>query len=109
MNDYEKLYLTYLIQGLKLTKLDFIHRGLLKLYETQHLKQDEELFIVWIDQAEAIIADNKDLTHVEWYLAAFAYIHYQHKNKKLTKQQVMDWFEVTRYRLDQTIQYLMSI
>ena len=27
MNDYEKLYLTYLVQGLTLNKLDFIHRG----------------------------------------------------------------------------------
>lgn len=31
MNDYEKLYLTYLVQGLTLNKLDFIHRGMLKL------------------------------------------------------------------------------
>ena len=28
MNDYEKLYLTYLVQGLHLNKLDFIHKGL---------------------------------------------------------------------------------
>ena len=28
LNDYEKLYLTYLVQGLTLNKLDFIHRGM---------------------------------------------------------------------------------
>ncbi|MEI5743315.1 hypothetical protein WB049_32540, partial [Staphylococcus aureus] len=32
LNNYEKLYLTYLVQGLTLNKLDFIHRGLLTLY-----------------------------------------------------------------------------
>ena len=31
LNNYEKLYLTYLVQGLTLNKLDFIHRGLLTL------------------------------------------------------------------------------
>ena len=36
MNDYEKLYLTYLVQGLTLNKLDFIHRGMLKLYEMDY-------------------------------------------------------------------------
>lgn len=46
MEDYEKLYLTYIIQDLKLNKLDFIHRGLLKLYDVESLKNDEELFIV---------------------------------------------------------------
>ena len=38
MNDYEKLYLTYLVQGLTLNKLDFIHRGMLKLYEMDYFK-----------------------------------------------------------------------
>ena len=51
MNDYEKLYLTYLIQGLQLNKLDFIHRGMLMLYNIEYLKNNAELFIVWIDKA----------------------------------------------------------
>ncbi|MEJ7215188.1 hypothetical protein WL336_12195, partial [Staphylococcus epidermidis] len=53
MNDYEKLYLTSLVQGLTLNKLDFIHRGMLKLYNLENLKYDTTLFIEWIDQAEA--------------------------------------------------------
>lgn len=57
MNDYEKLYLTYLVQGLTLNKLDFIHRGMLKLYEMDYFKNDTSLFIDWIDQAEAIISE----------------------------------------------------
>ncbi len=35
LNNYEKLYLTYLVQGLTLNKLDFIHRGLLTLYQNE--------------------------------------------------------------------------
>src|SRR5699024_10313068 len=44
MNDYEKLYLTYLIQGLQLNKLDFSHRGMLMLYNIEYLKNNAELF-----------------------------------------------------------------
>ncbi|MCD8878057.1 tetratricopeptide repeat protein [Staphylococcus kloosii] len=109
MNDYEKLYLTYLIQDLKLNKLDFVHRGLVQLYNIESLKDDEELFIVWIDQAEAIIAEDVDLTHVSHYIAAFVYNYYQNSESKVSKQQVMDWFDVTRYRLNQAIDYLLSI
>ena len=36
MNDYEKLYLTYLVQGLTLNKLDFIHRGMQRLYNLRN-------------------------------------------------------------------------
>ena len=40
MNDYEKLYLTYLVQGLHLNKLDFIHKGLVSLYEMDDIQKD---------------------------------------------------------------------
>ena len=42
MNDYEKLYLTYLVQGLHLNKLDFIHKGLKKMYDVEELSFDTE-------------------------------------------------------------------
>src|SRR5699024_12837263 len=77
MNDYEKLYLTYLIQCLQLNKLDFIHRGMLMLYNIEYLKNNAELFIVWIDKAEAIIAEQADLTYVDDYVAAFVYMYYR--------------------------------
>ncbi|HLR20120.1 MAG TPA: tetratricopeptide repeat protein [Staphylococcus sp.] len=109
MEDYEKLYLTYIIQDLKLNKLDFIHRGLLKLYDVESLKNDEELFIVWIDQAEAIISEKVDLTHVNAYVAAFVYMYYRNADSKITKQQVIEWFDITSYRLNKTIDYLVSI
>ena len=85
MNDYEKLYLTYLVQGLTLNKLDFIHRGMLKLYEMDYFKNDTSLFIDWIDQAEAIISEKVDLAEVDRYLAAFVYMHYKYTNHAMTK------------------------
>ncbi|ATH60797.1 MULTISPECIES: tetratricopeptide repeat protein [Staphylococcus] len=109
MNDYEKLYLTYLIQGLQLNKLDFIHRGMLMLYNIDYLKNNSELFIVWIDKAEAIIAEKADLTHVDDYVAAFVYMYYRSMDMKITKQQVVEWFDITTYRLNKTIDYLISI
>ena len=109
MNDYEKLYLTYLIQGLQLNKLDFIHRGMLMLYNIDYLKNNSELFIVWIDKAEAIIAEKADLTHVDDYVAAFVYMYYRSIDMKITKQQVVEWFDITTYRLNKTIDYLISI
>jgi hypothetical protein len=36
-------------------KLDFIHKGMLMLYDIEALKNNEDLFIVWIDQAEESI------------------------------------------------------
>ena len=74
MNDYEKLYLTYLVQGLTLNKLDFIHRGMLKLYNLENLKYDTTLFIEWIDQAEAIISEKVDLADVDRYLRICIYV-----------------------------------
>ncbi|MGO3050714.1 hypothetical protein CD110_07410 [Staphylococcus casei] len=109
MNDYEKLYLTYLIQDLKLNKLDFIHKGMLMMYNVESLKNNETLFIVWIDQAEAIISENVDLTPVDDYVAAFVYMYYRNTETKVTKQQVLEWFHISQYRLNKMIDYLLSI
>uniref|UniRef100_UPI0015D8DB00 tetratricopeptide repeat protein n=1 Tax=Staphylococcus haemolyticus TaxID=1283 RepID=UPI0015D8DB00 len=73
MNDYEKLYLTYLVQGLHLNKLDFIHKGLVRLYEMDEIHKDTELFISWIDKGEGLIANEVDLSEVDRYVAAHAY------------------------------------
>ena len=109
LNDYEKLYLTYLVQGLTLNKLDFIHRGMQKLYQFDQFRNDTSLFVQWIDQAESIIADQADLTEVERYLGAYLYLYYQQTNQKLTKKQIKEWFDISHYKLDKTITYILSI
>ena len=57
LNNYEKLYLTYLVQGLTLNKLDFIHRGLLTLYHNELFVSENDLMVAWINQGELIIAE----------------------------------------------------
>ena len=109
MNDYEKLYLTYLIQDLKLNKLDFIHRGMVKLYEVDSLTHDSLLFVTWIDQAEAVIAEKLDLSSVDAYVAAFVYNYYRNNEHKVTKRQVEEWFDISQYRLNKMIDVLLSI
>ena len=72
MNDYEKLYLTYLVQGLHLNKLDFIHKGLVSLYEMDDIQKDTELFISWIDKGEGLIANDVDFNEVDRYVACLS-------------------------------------
>lgn len=109
MNDYEKLYLTYLVQGLHLNKLDFIHRGLVKLYETEELQQDTELFVSWIDKGEGLIANEVDLSDVDRYVAAHAYLYHRYCATHTTKKKILELFNVSRYKLDHAIDQLLSI
>ncbi|MCU5745846.1 hypothetical protein N9R04_03805 [Staphylococcus sp. SQ8-PEA] len=109
MNDYEKLYLTYLIQDLKLTKLDFIHRGLGALYEHEELRDKEELFISWISRAESIIDTYETLPDCEPFVAATVYLFYKSEGYKITKRELIESFEITRYKLDKALETLLSI
>ncbi|MCY1619750.1 hypothetical protein NW117_03110 [Staphylococcus pettenkoferi] len=108
MNDYEKLYLTYLIQDLKLNKLDFIHRGLQAIYEQPSLRQYQDVFIRWIDLAETIIDTYDELPEVEPFVAATIYLYFSSEGLKITKKQLCDWFDLTYYRLDKAIDIFMS-
>ncbi|MGX0035830.1 tetratricopeptide (TPR) repeat protein [Staphylococcus auricularis] len=109
MGDYEKLYLSYLIQDLKLTKIDFIHRGLVMIYENDWFSDEEDLLVAWIDQAEAIIDDKADLEHVTPYVAAFIYLFYQQDERKMTKKQLTEEFDISMYQLNKVVDYLLSI
>jgi len=109
MNDYEKLYLTYLVQGLTLNKLDFIHRGMQRLYNFKKFKYNTSLFTDWINQAEMIISENVDLVDVDRYVAAFVYLSYRRSSQPLTKRQLMDDFNVSRYKLNKAIEFILSI
>ncbi|MGN5883568.1 tetratricopeptide repeat protein [Staphylococcus simulans] len=109
MGEYEKLYLTYLIKDLKLIKLGFIHRGMLALYENEELKFLKPLFLNWIDRAEGIIEHGYDLDHVEGYTAALVYLYFKSLERPYTKKQVAEWFGVTLYRLNKSINILLEV
>ena len=86
MNDYEKLYLTYLVQGLHLNKLDFIHKGLKKMYDVEELSFDTELFVSWIDKGEALIVEGVNFKELNRYIAAHVYLYYRYHKKRITKR-----------------------
>ena len=109
MNDYEKLYLTYLVQGLHLNKLDFIHKGLVSLYEMDDIQKDTELFISWIDKGEGLIANDVDFSEVDRYVAAHAYLYHRYYHSHMTKKKIMELFNISRYKLDNAIDQLLSI
>lgn len=109
MNEYEKLYLTYLIKGLKLVKLDFIHRGMLTLYEKEALREYQSLFVHWIDRAEGIIAQEYDLEKVEGYVAACVYLFFKTRPDAYTKKAITEWFGISMYRLNKSIEILLEV
>lgn len=109
MNDYEKLYLTYLVQGLHLNKLDFIHKGLVSLYEMDDIQKDTELFISWIDKGEGLIANDVDFSEVDRYVGAHAYLYHRYYHSHMTKKKIMELFNISRYKLDNAIDQLLSI
>lgn len=109
LNNYEKLYLTYLVQGLTLNKLDFIHRGLLTLYHNELFVIENDLMVAWINQGELIIAEKVDLTDVEPYIGAFIYLYFKNQPRNVTKKQITTWLGITQYKLNKMIEFLLSI
>lgn len=109
LNNYEKLYLTYLVQGLTLNKLDFIHRGLTLLYHNELFTNNNDLMVAWINQAELIIAEKVDLTDVEPYIGAFVYLYFKNDSQNITKKQITTWLDITQYKLNKMIEFLLSI
>lgn len=109
LNNYEKLYLTYLVQGLTLNKLDFIHRGLLTLYHNELFVSENDVMVAWINQGELIIAEKVDLTDVEPYIGAFIYLYFKNQPRNVTKKQITTWLGITQYKLNKMIEFLLSI
>ena len=50
-----------------------------------------------------IIAENVDLVDVDRYVAAFVYLSYRRSSQPLTKRQLMDDFNVSRYKLNKQL------
>lgn len=80
-----------------------------RLYNFKKFKYNTSLFTDWINQAEMIIAENVDLVDVDRYVAAFVYLSYRRSSQPLTKRQLMDDFNVSRYKLNKAIEFILSI
>ena len=104
-----KLYLTYLVQGLTLNKLDFIHRGLLTLYHNELFVSENDVMVAWINQGELIIAEKVDLTDVEPYTVRLFICILKNQPRNVTKNQITTWLGITQYKLNKMIEFLLSI
>lgn len=100
LGDYEKLYLSYIFNELHLVKLDYIHQGLVLLW--QH-DQSTELLISWVDKAQALIELN-ELKEVTAYAAACYYL-YMKRTAAISIQHCAERFELTRYRLTKALDF----
>ncbi|EKU48501.1 tetratricopeptide repeat protein [Staphylococcus massiliensis] len=110
MGDYERLYISYLVSDLKLTRLDFIHRGLKLIYDEDRLVNSNQLMLSWIDYAESIIASRKDLSDENAYVAAVVYLFFKaERHQKVTKKDMSEWFQVSTYKLNKMLNILLSI
>ncbi|TDM03690.1 tetratricopeptide repeat protein [Macrococcus carouselicus] len=100
MDDYEKLYLSYLFNELQLVKLEFIHQGLLQLWV---LEQSTDLLLSWIDKAHALI-EMKEIKDVSAYAAACFYL-YRKSTEPYSLKKVAAAFSVSKYKLDKALTF----
>ena len=105
MDDYEKLYVTYLFQGLKLARLGRMHLGLELLSDKGY--GDSDTLLMWIDVFHDLYQVHKEFDDVESFVAAALYLHPQ--GRKLTKKHLVETFNVTTYRLNKAIDKLKQI
>lgn len=109
LGDYEKLYLSYLVQDLKLHKLDFIHRGMKVLYDCAKTKDESALFLSWINYAESLLEAKVDTENVNPYIGAVTYLYFNMTNTTILKSQLSTLFDITEEMLDKALQQLLSI
>ncbi|QLK85538.1 lipopolysaccharide assembly protein LapB [Staphylococcus sp. 17KM0847] len=109
LGDYEKLYLSYLIQGLQLTKLDFVHRGLLCLYDVVEVREETDLFLRWIAYAEDLLALDIDKEKVSPYVAAVVFLYFNTTSEHKDESLYCEWFNVSLTQLQEALKVLMSI
>ncbi|MDT1038841.1 tetratricopeptide repeat protein [Staphylococcus pseudintermedius] len=110
MGDYEKLYLSYLIQNLQLRKLHFIHQGMEILYRLPETQPYASLFLSWISYAESLLVEQVYQEQVEAYVAAVAYLFFNQKeDHDMTRPQIIEHFDVATDAFEQALQHLLSI
>ena len=107
--DYERLYITYIFQDLHLNKLGFIDEGMRLIEQSEYQHYGKELFVSWIEHAEMLIAEHENIEEATHYVAASIYIYLKTLNKKITKKEIQNSFNITAYRLNKAIKALVSI
>lgn len=105
LDDYEKLYVTFLFQGLKLVRLGRMHIGLELLNDASY--SDEETLLMWINVFHDLYEKYKEFDDVESYVAAALYLY--PGGRKLTKKHLSETFNTSVYRLNKAIDKVKQI
>lgn len=105
LEDYEKLYVTFLFQGLKLVRLGRMHIGLELLYDASY--NDDETLLMWINVFHDLYEKYKEFDDVESYVAGALYLY--PTGRKLTKKSVIETFNTSAYRLNKAIDKIKQI
>lgn len=105
LDDYEKLYVTFLFQGVKLVRLGKMHNGL-EILRGAGYEGDEDL-LQWIDTFHLLYDRIKDFEDIPSLVAATVYLY--PKGRKITKKSMTEEFGITSYRLNKAIGMIKQI
>ena len=104
-----KSYISYLVQGLHLNKLDFIHKGLKKCMTLKNYRLIQNYLSVGLIKEKLLIVEGVNFKELNRYIAAHVYLYYRYHKKRITKKKIIEIFNTTRYKLDNAIDKLLSI
>ena len=105
LDDYEKLYISHLFQGLNLVRLGRMHQGLEALRAAGYTGEEDQL--AWIETFHDLY-DKKEDVEDTGALAA-ATLHFHKRDRKMTKKALVEAFDTTLYRLNKAIDKIRHI
>lgn len=105
LEDYEKLYISFLFQGLKLVRLGRMHKGLEAMRRAGYEEEEDQL--AWIETFHALYESKVELEDINAFAAATLYFH--QRGRKLTKKSLVDGFDTTLYRLNKALEKVKQI
>lgn len=105
LEDYEKLYISHLFQGLKLVRLGRMHRGLEALREADFSNEEDQL--AWIETFHNLYDKKEDVEDIDALAAAT--MHFHKRGRKITKKELVEKFNTSIYRLNKAIEKIKQI
>ncbi|WP_411843516.1 tetratricopeptide repeat protein [Salinicoccus sp. HZC-1] len=105
LEDYEKLYISFLFQGLKLVRLGRMHKGLEALRGAGFVNEVDQL--AWIETFHDLYDRKEDVE--DTHALAAATMHFHKRDRKITKKSLVEQFNTSIYRLNKAIEKIKHI
>ncbi|TVT26783.1 hypothetical protein FO441_12305 [Salinicoccus cyprini] len=105
LEDYEKLYISFLFQGLKLVRLGRMHKGLEAMTQAGYEDEDDQL--AWIETFHTLYDSKVELEDISAFTAATLYFH--QRGRKISKRSLVDSFDTSLYRLNKALEAVRQI